>query len=233
MKIIPNNPFLRSFAVLTTLVLSLNHDAPAQPAPSITPSLPIQEVFGHEFSDPANLTETNDTVVTAAAGRGSHAIPVTQTAPVTSYSYPATVETRASGKTAIGGGGLSAYNSNSIGQGYSYGNANVPSAKLMATLATSYNKNVTRWYNLSLAGITTTQMIADAPSYVDPFWKMCSGTTLKNGSSGKSVGFVAWSSGHEVKLSEMEEDGSAVVLEGAEASGVGFDGLDPAVEGLG
>ena len=53
-----------------------------------------------------------------------------------------------------------------------------------------------------------------------------------NGSSGKSVGFVAWSSGHEVKLSEMEEDGSAVVLEGAEASGVGFDGLDPAVEGL-
>jgi len=47
------------------------------------------------------------------------------------------------------------------------------------------------------------------------------------------VGFVVWSSGNEVKLSEMEEDGSAVVFEGAEASGVGFDGLDPAVECLG
>ena len=47
------------------------------------------------------------------------------------------------------------------------------------------------------------------------------------------MGFVVWSSGNEVKLSEMEEDGSAVVFEGAEASGIGFDGLDPAVEGLG
>jgi len=47
----------------------------------------------------------------------------------------------------------------------------------------------------------------------------------KTGSSGKSVRFVVWSSRHEVKLSEMEEDGSAVVFEEAEASGVGFDGL--------
>jgi len=67
------------------------------------------------------------------------------------------------------------YNSNSIGQGYFHGNANVPSAALMATLSTKYRKNVTRWYNLSLGGIDTQRMSKDAPVYVDPFWKMCSG----------------------------------------------------------
>ncbi|MEH1780886.1 MAG: GDSL-type esterase/lipase family protein [Nostoc sp.] len=69
------------------------------------------------------------------------------------------------------------YNSNSIGQGFSYGNANTPSAKLSQTLATSYSKTIRRWYNISLGGISTTQMAIDAPTYLDPFWSMCTGVS--------------------------------------------------------
>ncbi|MEH2138578.1 SGNH/GDSL hydrolase family protein [Nostoc sp.] len=61
------------------------------------------------------------------------------------------------------------YNSNSIGQGYSYGNANTPSAQMVKALAVTYNKNIARWYNLSLGGMSTTQMAIDAPTHLDPF----------------------------------------------------------------
>lgn len=337
----------RLFVVIVIVVLVAYAPAAEEPSPAGMPVLPFQEIFSHDFSLPANLILAKDQV-TAVKGRGSNAFDVTQSAPKTGFLYPAKLETLASGKTMMVGGGLSGstgpdlsgyadftqlflcrlthegytlkpynilgeyidkdgvtgplflnawtvdsgvkyrngadnvgsrhcvedknihliiytringvlfiyvdgvlaaegtaklplrgngiaysvdmpngsmssigthallaasffgvgvdaggvarldeyyraaypadykpasllktelwiYNSNSIGQGYFYGNANVPSAKLMAALSTKYQKNVTRWYNLSLGGIDTQRMSKEAPIYVDPFWKMCNG----------------------------------------------------------
>lgn len=67
------------------------------------------------------------------------------------------------------------YNSNSIGAGFYYGNANTPSARTFKLLNDTYSKPITRWYNISKGRITTQQMATDAPKYIDPFWSQCTG----------------------------------------------------------
>ncbi|MBN3962252.1 SGNH/GDSL hydrolase family protein [Nostoc sp. NMS8] len=79
--------------------------------------------------------------------------------------------------TALKSKNLWVYNSNSIGKGYQNGNANTPSAQMVKVLAASYSKVIDRWYNISLAGISTIQMGIDAPVYLDPFWGECTGVS--------------------------------------------------------
>lgn len=67
------------------------------------------------------------------------------------------------------------YNSNSIGKGYYYGNANTPFPRTVARLQSAHSKTIDRWYNVSKGGITTPLMSQEAPDYVDPYWAMAAG----------------------------------------------------------